>query len=113
MKQKKEERMAQKIRILEKQLRVAKASARYMRVIAYNQLEKFSPKNYMGSAVLVTITNINTQSDERSIEFSVTDGLPTEAIEGLKKGILYSLELEESLHPTPKPTNNEVKPCTP
>jgi hypothetical protein len=66
----------------------------------------------MGSGILVTLTSISTLETAKSLEFVISDGLSAETIEGLKAGIRYSIELEDSLFKLPTdipPANSEVK----
>lgn len=96
--------LIKKLKEAEKDLRVSRASRRATRVHAFKDLTSFSTKNYTGSGVVVTVTDINSHAAEKSVEFMINDGLPTEVVTELQKAIRSSLKLEESLFKLPAET---------
>jgi len=85
-------------RELENELRKTRACDISALSQAYNNIEKCTNKNYMGSAVTLTIKNINLDNNIIIKEFSISDGLSEETIGAIKKDIKRTYELRVSLN---------------
>lgn len=65
---------------------------------AFEKINKCSTKNYLGSAVTITIKNINTSNNTVIEEFPIYDGLSDSTIEAIKEDIKKSYLLHVT-HP--------------
>ena len=78
---------------LEHELRVLKACGISRICDAYRTLENCGIDKYLGSAVTITIKNINREKEIIIEEVAITDGLSAESIDALKNDLKRSYDL--------------------
>lgn len=86
--------------LLKHENRVLKASDLSTLSTAYKNIDKCSEKNYIGSAITITIKNINKTGYIIADEFSIADGLSDATIAAIKKDIekSYNLKINHCLN---------------
>jgi len=75
------------------ELRVLKATQPYAQAEAYRNIDKCGQDRYMGSAVTITIRNINKDKNIVVEEVAISDGLSPETIAAIKADIKRSYDL--------------------
>lgn len=81
---------------LEREIELIKVDNIHRLTDAYKNIEKCTDKNYMASAITITIKNINQKNFIVCEEFSIADGLSPETVEAIKRDIKRTYDLKMS-----------------
>jgi hypothetical protein len=83
---------ADKLKALQNEVRVLKASQLFVLTDAYRKIDKCGQDRYMGSGITLTIKNINKDNNVIVEEVIITDGLSPETIAAIKADLKRSYE---------------------